>query len=761
MTRRKHLVLATLHSLPGEPLHPPVHERALWIASAAETHGLTARQELIAERLLTSVHEDTLDIELGAAASSGKPRLDASNPFLTDAERTLLDERGIVRRGSILKPGNVLVSIVRPTGDPRAPSMQDDSARCTDVWAGMRVVAVDHYVRQGKTPEDGSERVVLALRREADLQAGDVLLHAGRSLGSVAEITPDQRMPAVASGRHADLVVPSSVARRLGISEPVCRPVSKLGRCGQAAVMIQVTGPYSLITQIPLGKQFGRAQGVGTAQVGWLRTHGFQALLGELVSLKADDLKNRRRIRYKIDKAPPPAAPESLFLWRAELMGLGFDVRLRTQGDHVSVQIRPATAEEILGWSNGEVRKPETLNYRTYRPEPGGIFCPTIFGPEETRRIRRFGHFRLSAPIIPFYWQCGSPSILEQLLKLPAVDIGRILSYAWRIERSDGALSFADPSSPVAYGMENLGMGAEAILALLREVQVERLPPALVGRTEALVQTLIPIIPADYRPIVLLESGNFATSDLNDHYRRVINRSNRLAKLLDLKAPETIIWNEQHMLQQTADGLYMNCFLPRKKRVMGTNKRPLVDMMSMALGRLLDMSSKRVDWCGRARPAVFSAPDPKHLLVPRRMFEALQLHEDQPALLTRLKDKQGRFVALLPRPHEGECFGISLQAARDLGLSPWYAGSCVLHRPLSQAAQAEAGVLVAGDAGISAQPPGKRAWVDGSDQRALLSGLIAAALSGEEVALDSPRGLLIGGTGSLEGPGEEELVREG
>jgi hypothetical protein len=139
-------------------------------------------------------------------------------------------------------------------------------------------------------------------------------------------------------------------------------------------------------------------------------------------------------------------------------------------------------------------------------------------------------------------------------------------------------------------------------------------------------------------------------------------------------------------------------------------------MMSMALGRLLTMSSKRVDWCGRAGPAVLTSLDAQHLLVPRRMFEALRLVEGQAVLLTRVKDRRGRLVALLPWPHKRDCFGISLQAARALGLPPWYAGSCVLHRPLSQAAQAEARALLAGDPGNRVLLPrepacGRRCWV--------------------------------------------------
>jgi hypothetical protein len=745
--KARQLALATLLPVSGERIYPRIHQRTVSVQVSAAAQGLIVRQGLVFDREFTSIHEDALDIELGSSSSLGQPRLEAQNSFASPMERTLLDERGIVREGTMLKARDVLVSIVRATGDP--PTLRDESERCPEEWAGMRVEAVEHFVRRGKTPEDGSERVVVKLRRDADLQPGDVLVHAGRPLGPVTEVIPDERMAVTGAGAPADLLLPAAVARRLGITAPCYLAVSKLKRCGQAAVTVQTTGPRSLITQMPLGAPYGRAQSVRYEQIGWLQARGLYSLIGEFVGLKADDWNRRVQKRQQPD-APSTSAPESLYLFRAELMGLGLNAELSSQVDHITVRLEPATADQIMSWSHGEVRKPETINYRTHRPQPAGLFCPEIFGPEEGPRNRRFGHITLPTPIIPYFWRYGSPSVLERLLNLSAANIDRILNCEVRAERCAGGVSLVEPDSPATPGAESLAMGAEAILALLQHVPTQRFPPALVGRVEALVQQRIPVLPADYRPLVLLSNGNWATSDLNDHYRRVINRANRLAKLRELNAPATIIWNEQRMLQLTVDGLYMNCFLPRRKRVMGTGKRPLVDMMTIAVDRLHEMSSKRVDWCGRARPVVISTVEPECLLVPRPMFTALQLDVEQPILLTRVKDRQGRFVALLPQPHAGDCFGISPKGAEHLGIGPWFGGSCVLHRPLTQAAQKEARMLVTGDPGAETRASAAPAWVDAPERMGIFNGLIGAALSGAVASLRSPRGLLLAGTGSIE-----------
>ncbi len=139
--------------------------------------------------------------------------------------------------------------------------------------------------------------------------------------------------------------------------------------------------------------------------------------------------------------------------------------------------------------------------------------------------------------------------------------------------------------------------GAVAIEAMLKTLTPERVPPALHGRAETLALRVLPIMPPDIRPLVLLDNGNFATADVNDLYRHLINRGNRLAKLEELKAPPEIIWNERLELQRAADALWANCMAPRQLAVLDSSNRPLVDCLELLVRRVMDDKSKRVEWC--------------------------------------------------------------------------------------------------------------------------------------------------------------------
>src|SRR5205814_569312 len=154
------------------------------------------------------------------------------------------------------------------------------------------------------------------------------------------------------------------------------------------------------------------------------------------------------------------------------------------------------------------------------------------------------------------------------------------------------------------------------------------------NKAEWMVMTVIPVIPPDLRPLVLLDNGNFATSDLNDLYRRLINRSNRLAKLEELKAPWPIVWDERRELQRAADALWANCLAPRRLAVLGDSNRPLVDCLDVVVLRLLDQDGKRIEWCARARAVALPDVAERRLLVPRDVFATLLLDAEQPLLVT-------------------------------------------------------------------------------------------------------------------------------
>ena len=372
--------------------------------------------------------------------------------------------------------------------------------------------------------------------------------------------------------------------------------------------------------------------------------------------------------------------------------------------DYASVTIRLASPEDIRTWSFGEVKKPETINYRTYRPERDGLFCERIFGPEKDwecscgkykgikhknitcdkcgvmithSRVRRkrMGHINLAAPVAHIWFFKAMPSRLGTLLGLKTASLEKVIYFQDYIVIDAGdtplkALQLLSEDeyrqARQKYGMSfQAGMGAEAIRDLLRRLDLPLLSETLredLKRTESkqkikdiikrlktvemlrdsgnraewMILDAVPVIPPDLRPLVPLDSGNFATSDLNDLYRRLINRNNRLKKLLDLNAPEVIIRNEKRMLQQSVDALFDNnrCRRP----VLGSSNRPLkslTDMIKGKQGRFREnLLGKRVDYS--ARSVIVVGPDLKLHQCGLPKIIALELF--QPFIIRRLKE---------------------------------------------------------------------------------------------------------------------------
>jgi DNA-directed RNA polymerase subunit beta' len=335
------------------------------------------------------------------------------------------------------------------------------------------------------------------------------------------------------------------------------------------------------------------------------------------------------------------------------------------------IRISIASPEKILSWSYGEIKKPETINYRTFKPERDGLFCARIFGPikdyeclcgkykrmkykgiicekcgvEVTlSRVRRerMGHIELAAPVAHIWFLKSLPSRIGLLLDMTLKDLERILYFEYYTVLEPGLTPLQSRQllseeeylrAQDEYGADSFTamIGAEAIREMLKAIDLEKLavdlrkeiaestselkPKKLAKRLkliEAFVQsgnkpewmilTVVPVIPPDLRPLVPLDGGRFATSDLNDLYRRVINRNNRLKRLIELRAPDIIIRNEKRMLQEAVDALFDN---GRRGRVItGANKRPLkslADMLKGKQGRFRqNLLGKRVDYSGRS-----------------------------------------------------------------------------------------------------------------------------------------------------------------
>jgi len=373
--------------------------------------------------------------------------------------------------------------------------------------------------------------------------------------------------------------------------------------------------------------------------------------------------------------------------------------------DYGSVKISLASPNDIRSWSFGEVRKPETINYRTYRPEKDGLFCERIFGPERDwecacgkykgtkfkgiicdrcgvkvthSRVRRkrMGHINLAAPCVHIWFFKSIPNHLGTLLAMKTADLEKIIYFQDYVviepgqsKLKRGQLLSEDESreATIKYGAEfRAEMGAEAIKMLLEKLDLDELATKLRAellkttskqrvkdltkrikavnavkssrnKPQWLVLEVIPVIPPDLRPLVLLESGNFATSDLNDLYRRIINRNNRLKKLMDLNAPEVIIRNEKRMLQQAVDALLDNSRCRRP--VLGSNNRPLKSLSDMIKGKQgrfrENLLGKRVDYSARSVIVVGPSLKLHQCGLPKKI--ALELY--QPFIIRKLKQQ--------------------------------------------------------------------------------------------------------------------------
>jgi DNA-directed RNA polymerase subunit beta' len=373
--------------------------------------------------------------------------------------------------------------------------------------------------------------------------------------------------------------------------------------------------------------------------------------------------------------------------------------------DYASVKISLARPHDIRSWSMGEVKKPETINYRTYRPEKDGLFCERIFGPEKDwecacgkyrgmkykgmicdrcgvkvthSRVRRkrMGHIELAAPVVHIWFFKAMPSRLGNLLNMKTSSLEKVIYFQDYVvtDAKDTDLERQQLLTEEEYraaraefgdGSFTANMGADAVRELLAELDLVQLSDDLRielaetgskqkrkdltnrlkivesirdsdNKPEWMVLDVIPVIPPDLRPLVLLDSGNFATSDLNDLYRRIINRNNRLRKLVDLNAPEVIIRNEKRMLQQSVDALFDNnrC----KRPVLGSSNRPLkslTDMIKGKQGRFREnLLGKRVDYSARSVIVVGARLKLHQCGLPKKI--ALELY--QPFIIRKLKE---------------------------------------------------------------------------------------------------------------------------
>ncbi len=513
----------------------------------------------------------------------------------------------------------------------------------------------------------------------------------------------------------------------------------KLHHLVDEKVHARSTGPYSLVTQQPVGgKALFGGQRFGEMEVWALEAYGAANTLNEMLTIKSDDVEGRKEAYRAITKGENvsgSAIPETFYVLTKELQSLALDVDIYTRdsegeleaidlkehekkekdlGDISAFQLRLASPEKVMGWSNGEVKKPETINYRTLKPERDGLFCAKIFGPTRdyeclcgkykkmrykgivcekcgvevtASKVRRsrMGHIELVTPVAHIWYVSSLPSRIGTLLGVKMKDLERVLYYEAYIVKEQGEAFYDNENTKPVIKFDVLNeeqyqslkqrfehtgfcaeMGGEVVRDLLRDLDLPQLfeqlktdveetnsdakKKAIIkrlkvvesfltsgNRPEWMMLTVLPVLPPDLRPLVALDGGKFAVSDVNDLYRRVINRNQRLKRLIELDAPEIIIRNEKRMLQEAVDALFDNS--RTSNAVKGANKRPLKSLSEIIKGKQgrfrQNLLGKRVDFSGRSVIVVGPSLKMDQCGLPKHM--ALELFK--PHLLAKLEEK--------------------------------------------------------------------------------------------------------------------------
>lgn len=511
----------------------------------------------------------------------------------------------------------------------------------------------------------------------------------------------------------------------------------KLHHLVDEKVHARSTGPYSLVTQQPVGgKALFGGQRFGEMEVWALEAYGAAHTLKEMLTIKSDDTEGRKDAYKAItrgERVGESKIPETFYVLAKELQSLVLDVKV--YGDEVdeggmpkplvikeddrpkdfnAFQLVLASPESIRSWSRGEVKKPETINYRTLKPERDGLFCAKIFGPvrnyeclcgkykkmrykgmvcekcgvevtESKVRRYRMGHIELVAPVAHIWYVSSLPSRIGTLLGVKMKDLERVLYYEAYIVKDPGEASYDNEGTKPIMKYDVLNeeqyqniyqrfgdkgfvaqMGAEAVRDLLEQLDLVDLLQKLReearstnseakkktivkrlkvvesfinsgNRPEWMILTALPVLPPDLRPLVALDGGKFAVSDVNDLYRRVINRNQRLKRLIELDSPEIIIRNEKRMLQEAVDALFDNG--RNANAVKGANKRPLKSLSENIKGKQgrfrQNLLGKRVDFSGRSVIVVGPNLRMDQCGLPKNM--ALELFK--PHLFAKLEEK--------------------------------------------------------------------------------------------------------------------------
>jgi hypothetical protein len=744
-------------SADGEPLSPWLHARVDATAAALGPEWIVVDSSFAAQ--LTTTHERTFELAANNVLT-GPEQLTSTIPNVQQAQLDTLDERGLVRVGERVGPGSLLIGRVTPSAhSPLSPEekllraifgevasdVEDSSLRCPPGCFG--VVREAQLIEPGKH-ERARARVTIGWQRP--LAIGDELLIEGQRRVVVASIA----------------ALAGDVAWR-GASGSI-----RLAKASAAHDVIhgRSIGPYSGVTQRPLAgkEQFG-GQLLTAAQARRLADKAAWTLW-ELLTIKSDSVLGRMRSYEALVKLENPRPrehdgvelPESLHVMSRELAALGLGIQLEAE----RVGVRLLDAAQLRERSRGRVLRAETINYRTLAPEPDGLFCQRIFGPakdyacacgkygrmkyigtvcevcgvEVTHskvRRERFGHIELAAPVVhPLF-----VAEVARTLGLSLAQLRRVLA---------GKLGLDHDARPIPVDDELARTGAAVVCELLGE------------RDCKFVLQLLLVLPPELRPLVPLDGGQFASSDLNDLYARVINRNNRIRRLLELAAPITIVRSDAIELQALVDTLFANELRKKPARSEGRVLRSLFGNVEQ---RLVELACKRVDFSAVARLVADPTVPARACRLPRSLATELfrpiayglmethhgmptiraakrALEAEQPFALAAIEQASRDAPVLLMSSSSIVARTVTLWDEAAIAVDPDTARllatlDVTLHLPLTEEARAECLALEDDPPPLELQPSG---WLSRAlaEPSAALQQLQTAALAGELDELTDP-----------------------
>ena len=587
-------------------------------------------------------------------------RLVGDSKFLSEQDRQTIDDRGLVKSGTEVSSGAVLAAAVgfvpdtKKTPDEKILSAIFDFGRITtERDCSVRYNLGDPGMvtqvrlltdREDHLPANVAWRVEVELVVRRELRVGDILSLDNRTEVTIAAIRPAAEMAYLFRRSPVDCLAGPDLMftlRGYGFlrhrlekrwsnwvktTGEVIR-VAKKTRQVEDKLECHSTGRYSLLNQQPFGSWPNSAQPVPWPMIESLLKAGYPENVRELLTIKADAVDDRVEVYEALVKGQPVPLGVP---WSTKRLGhifraLGFELQIA--GDSSSLSVMPMSDNDRRTRSRGQVKKPEMINYRTYRMEPDGLFCERIFGPKRDWECRcgKYCGSKFKGMICD---KCGVLVTTSRVRRnwFGHIELAKSVVHPWFLLKIAELLGLEFTAlSELVFSSDENQNGVDEVVMRLRALEVN---------TNGLIINTLLVLPPDLRPLIQLENGQFATSDINDLYRRVINRCQRLSKLVELKASSVIIAYETQMLQAAVSRVIDN--LARAQPILGNDDRPLFSLKEELVCAVKNVRNKRSDFSAKA----VVIPDATIMrgVIGLPLVMAIQLF--QPRLVRALKEAQ-------------------------------------------------------------------------------------------------------------------------